>query len=64
MLCEFVWKGHLSCRDAVELSKAVLFENSNRLYNLELSLSGLLDSTDGTDTGDETSDDDDDDDSD
>ncbi|KAI6576332.1 hypothetical protein MCOR09_001135 [Pyricularia oryzae] len=64
VLCEFVWKGHLSCRDAVELSKAVLFENSNRLYNLELSLSGLLDSTDGTDTGDETSDDDDDDDSD
>ncbi|TLD28301.1 hypothetical protein PspLS_03297 [Pyricularia sp. CBS 133598] len=60
VLCELVWKGHLSCKDAVELSKAVLFENSNRLYNLELSLSGLLDSTDGTDTGDETSDDDDD----
>ncbi|TLS24481.1 hypothetical protein PpBr36_08186 [Pyricularia pennisetigena] len=60
VLCDLVWKGHLSCKDAVELSKAVLFENSNRLYNLELSLSGLLDSTDGTDTSDETSDDDDD----
>ncbi|KAI6345291.1 hypothetical protein MCOR25_011043 [Pyricularia grisea] len=62
VLCELVWKGHISCKDAVDLSKAVLFENSNRLYNLELSLSSLLDSTDGTDTGDETSDDDDDDD--
>lgn len=52
VLCELVRRGHLACTDAIKLCKAVLFENSNRLYNLELRLSDSLETPDESDSDD------------
>ncbi|KAK3942308.1 hypothetical protein QBC46DRAFT_78770 [Diplogelasinospora grovesii] len=46
VLCEYVRKGHMGWRAAIELVKDVLFRNSNKLYRLGLEFSQLEEESD------------------
>lgn len=36
VLCDYIRKGHISWKAAIELTRSILFSNSNKLYHLEL----------------------------
>ncbi|KAK3326409.1 hypothetical protein B0H66DRAFT_573888 [Apodospora peruviana] len=46
VLCDYVRKGHIGCRAAIELVQNVLFKNANKLYHLGLELSELEEESD------------------
>ncbi|KAK4121376.1 hypothetical protein N657DRAFT_601452, partial [Parathielavia appendiculata] len=45
VLCDYVRKGHIGWRAAVDLVRDVLFKNANKLYHLELEFSELEEET-------------------
>lgn len=39
VLCDYVRRGHISWKAAIELTRSILFSNSNKLYHLDLDFS-------------------------
>lgn len=55
VLCDYVRKGHISWKAAIELARAILFSNTNKLYHLELDFAEWeTDNEDNMDEAEET----------